>query len=64
MFKKKNNQNKEKYKIDSNNLAVPEIHTGKVKLSDTEEDERKETIVYDSVAVPEVHIRKNKSTKK
>lgn len=49
---------KDKYSFDSENLAVPEVHTGKVKQNDiVEEDD--EPVLYD-VAVPEVHIKKNK----
>lgn len=50
---------KDKYSFNSENLAVPEVHTGKVKQNDIVEDNDDETVLYD-VAVPEVHIKKKK----
>lgn len=50
---------KDKYSFDSENLAVPEVHTGKVKQNDIVEDNDDEPVLYD-VAVPEVHIKKKK----
>ncbi len=50
---------KDKYSFNSENLAVPEIHTGKVKQNDIVEDNDDEPVLYD-VAVPEVHIKKKK----
>lgn len=50
---------KYKYSFNSENLAVPEVHTGKVKQNDIVEDNDDETVLYD-VAVPEVHIKKKK----
>lgn len=51
---------KEKYFVETENLAFPEIHTGKVKLKDSENKENEESVVYDTVAVPEIHIKKPK----
>ena len=50
---------KDKYSFNSENLAVPEVHTGKVKQNDIVEDNDDEPVLYD-VAVPEVHIKKKK----
>lgn len=46
-----------KFTFDSENLAFPEIHTGKVKQNDVAEDDTDSTVVYDTVAVPEVHLK-------
>ena len=54
------------YKIDSENLAVPEVHLAvpEVHLGEVEGDDDKgesgESIVYDNVAIPEIHIKKRK----
>lgn len=50
---------KDNYSFNSENLAVPEVHTGKVKQNDIVEDNDDEPVLYD-VAVPEVHIKKKK----
>ena len=50
---------KDKYSFNSENLAVPEVHTGKVKQNDIVEDNDDEPVLYD-VAVPEVHNKKKK----
>ena len=47
------------YKIDSENLAVPEVHLGEVE-GDDDKGESGESIVYDNVAIPEIHIKKRK----
>ena len=39
-----------KFTFDSENLAFPEIHTGKVKQSDVAEDNTDSTVVYDTTA--------------
>ena len=44
------------YQLDVGNLAVPEIHTGKVHPEAPAEET--EGIHYDSVAVPEIHVKK------
>ena len=50
------------YKVESENLAVPEIHRSNEK--NIEEDPKKEveenTITYDDVAIPEIHIRRKR----
>ncbi|MBQ9828523.1 MAG: hypothetical protein IJM62_07550 [Lachnospiraceae bacterium] len=43
------------YYMDMENLAMPEIHTGKVKPEEPEEPE--ETITYETLAMPEIHIK-------
>ena len=50
---------KDKYSFNSENLAVPEVHTGKVKQNDIVEEDDDEPVLYD-VAVPEVPIKKKK----
>lgn len=57
-------KDKDKYIISTENLAFPEIHTGKVTQNDTEKETDKDTVVYDTVAVPEIHIKKKKDKKK
>ena len=52
-----------KITFDSENLAFPEIHTGKVKQNDVAEDNTDSTVVYDTVAVPEVHLKKHNHKK-
>lgn len=47
------------YKIDSENLAVPEVHLGEVE-GDDDKGESGESIVYDNVAIPEIHIKRCK----
>lgn len=47
-----------KYKLTTENLAVPEVHTGKIDQPDTCEEPCEETISYENLAVPEIHIRK------
>ncbi len=47
------------YNLAFDNLAIPEVHTGKKKSDDSEADS-KPSINYDSVAIPEIHIKKNK----
>ena len=50
------------YKVESENLAVPEIHRSNEE--NIEEDPEKEveenTITYDDVAIPEIHIRRKR----
>lgn len=50
-------QKKDSYQVESENLAVPEIHT--VAGRHPEEVEHKdEPISYDDVAIPEIHIKR------
>lgn len=44
--------------MDEENLAVPEVHTGKVEPMQEEQPEAEEPVRYDGLAVPEIHIRK------
>lgn len=50
----------DKYSIDQENLAIPEVHTGKVEIKDTEETEEKTSVSYETLAMPEIHIKKHK----
>ena len=53
-------EKKPKLTFQSEELAVPEIHTGEV--SETEKlEEDVEGIRYDNVAIPEIHLRKKGS---
>ena len=47
--------------VESEDLAVPEIHTGAVDVTELEDDT--EDIRYDDVAIPEIHVRKDKMEK-
>lgn len=54
------------YKMKSENVAIPEIHTkdfDEMEKHDEEieqEQEKKQSIHYDNVAIPEVHIHKKR----
>lgn len=45
-----------KYKLDTENLAIPEIHTNKVKSKRKKNEDRE--IDYNNLAMPEIHIEK------
>ena len=51
---------KSEYKMKSENVAIPEIHTKDFDEIEEhiEEKEEKHSILYDNVAIPEVHIHK------
>lgn len=65
-WKKRTKESKTNLKVESENLAVPEVHLGDVRGEDdkghaeTGTVGEKEQITYDNVAIPEVHIRKKK----
>lgn len=46
--------------IETENLAVPEIHVGEDIQKEVPETETQQTIIYDTVAVPEIHIKRKK----
>lgn len=52
------------YKMKSENVAIPEIHTKDFdqveEHIEEQEKEEKHSILYDNVAIPEVHIPKKK----
>ena len=56
---KVNADQKHDYDLTYDNVAIPEIHTHKVKGSDVHEEDLKDAH-YDSVAIPEVHIKNTK----
>ncbi len=71
MFKKKKYHDlkkKNQYKVESENLAVPEVHVERGNdASDAEkeegsqsEEETEESITYDNVAIPEIHVHHQK----
>lgn len=59
---------KSEYKMKSENVAIPEIHTkdfdeieehiDEIEQEIEQEKEEKHSILYDNVAIPEVHIHK------
>ena len=57
---------KSEYKMKSENVAIPEIHTKdfdeiEEHIDEIEQEkEEKHSILYDNVAIPEVHIHKKK----
>ena len=52
---------KQRYRVHSDDVALPEIHTGQVTHSDAPETpEKHKSINYENVAIPEVHIPKKK----
>ena len=53
-------KDKDKYFVETENLAFPEIHTGKVKQISSEKPNADESVIYDTVAVPEINIKKKK----
>ena len=52
-------KNASEYKVDSENLAVPEVHLKDVE-GDDDKGESEESIVYDNVAIPEIHVKRCK----
>lgn len=47
--------------VETENLAVPEVHIEKETAEEINDTDDTQTITYDNVAVPEIHIkRKNK----
>mgnify|MGYP000772246382 CR=1 FL=1 len=44
-------KDKDKYFVETENLAFPEIHTGKVKQISSEKPNADESVIYDTVAV-------------
>ena len=55
----KRKKEKVKYDVASENLAVPEDHTGEVEHAETD-PQPDEPITYENVAIPEIHIRRKK----
>ena len=52
---------KQRYRVHSDDVALPEVHTGQVPHSDAPETpEKHKSINYENVAIPEVHIPKKK----
>lgn len=61
LFRKGEKKKPSEYKIESENLAVPEIHTHEVPSEEVSEDERSnQSITYENVAIPEIHIKKKR----
>lgn len=51
---------KTKLTFRADELAIPEIHTGKVEETEELESDSAE-IQYDTVAIPEIHLRKKEA---
>ena len=47
--------------VETENLAVPEVHIDKEDVEETTDTDDTETITYDNVAVPEIHIKRKNS---
>ena len=61
LFGKKGKRKATEYKVESENLAVPEVHTHEIHPEEVTEDERSnEPITYENVAIPEIHIKKRR----
>ena len=61
MFWEKRKEKAAKYKVENENLAVPEIHLkGDDNADPTEVCGEDQDIVYENVAVPEIHIGKKR----
>lgn len=61
LFGKPQRSKDREYKVESENLAVPEVHTHDIHTEEPSEDERSnEPITYENVAIPEIHIKKRK----
>ncbi len=57
----RNKKEKTSYKVESENLAIPEVHIGETHEEEPEpEREEKENITYENVAIPEIHIYRKK----
>ena len=48
----------EEYSVETENLAMPEIHTGKVDTEPEKKEHKVSGISYDNLAMPEVHFKK------
>lgn len=59
MFWKRKKEKLHEYKIKSENVAIPEVHTGEMEHPD-EEEQQEEPIRYENVAIPEVHMRRRR----
>ena len=57
--RKKKEKAKTSYKIESENLAVHEVHIGEAHEKEPE-PEPEENITYENVAIPEIHIHRKK----
>lgn len=59
----KEKKEKRRYRVDTENLAVPEIHIGEAKEEKGETKEEEDSIAYSEVAIPEIHVRRNRKKK-
>lgn len=61
MFRKLREYLKKRYRVRNDDVALPEVHTGKVPHEDAPPAPKKhKPIEYDNVAIPEVHISRPK----
>lgn len=56
--KKEERENRPEYSVETENLAIPEVHTGRVDTEPETESHKASGISYDNLAMPEVHFRK------
>ena len=62
MFRKLREYLKKRYRVRNDDVALPEVHTGKVPHEDAPPaPEKHKPIEYDNVAIPEVHIPRPKN---
>ncbi|MDO4283909.1 MAG: hypothetical protein Q4C60_01110 [Eubacteriales bacterium] len=59
--RKKETKKSSAYEVESENLAVPEVHTREAHVAEEETfEEECQAITYDNVAIPEIHVRRKK----
>lgn len=65
MFDRWKKPHKAVYEVESENLAVPEVHIREddAAAHDTKEPEAEEEITYENVAIPEIHIKRKQRDK-
>ena len=55
-----------RYRVEQDDLAVPEIHTGHAHedthAPEAEEKPAEEPITYDNVAIPEIHLKRKRKS--
>lgn len=62
MFEKWKKTKQAVYEVESENLAVPEVHIKENCIHDdcTKDKREEEDITYENVAIPEIHIKRKK----
>lgn len=51
-----------RYRVERDDLAVPEIHTGHTPAEDAQKETApaEDPITYDNVAIPEIHLKRKR----